>query len=334
MRERISTYIHQHPWLATIVALYLLLSGIEVTRNLLLARPLDGQDAGFSSWQEMQGEDLAATGPILFRWAESRSSMVRPVHGPVLGLLVIVSGTEPAPVTFAIDGQVIDAYSLTGAGAYSFRYYLPPILGAKTWSAVEEILAQQARTRAAAANGPWLARWQELRPWHLPPEPPTIGIETALASAPDGPAGGADVDGRRAGIGIASVEWLDEVPAGGAGFHPPETDVDGIEYRWTRRWASLPLSLRAREAVVRIRAIHPDIARLPVAVDFFWGTEMLRTVSLSTSAWTDVAVRLPAEAARDGVLSMRTGRTWSPARAGVSADTRELGVAVATVTWR
>ena len=36
----------------------------------------------------------------------------------------------------------------------------------------------------------------------------------------------------------------------------------------------------------------------------------------------------------NGVLSIHVSRTWSPARAGVSPDTRELGVAFAGVSWR
>jgi len=336
MRTHRSTRFREHPWLATAVTTYLLLSAIEMTRNLVLAHPLDGQDVGFSTWKEMPAEDAAA-GTLLFRSAEPQSTLVRPVQGAVLSLLLIDSSAEaPKPVTFTLDGEVLDAYSLPGVGTYSFRYYLPPVLGAETWSKVEGILAQRTRARADSARGGWPSRWQELRPWRLSPDPPFIRIETSLGTAPpDAASAAASAAGEGAsGVGIASVEWLDDLPADGFGFHPSEVDAAGVAFRWTRRWASLPLAAGGREAVVRVRAIHPDIDQQPVIVDLFWGARMLRSVSLSTTEWSDIAIALPAEAPRDGVLSLRTDRTWSPARVGVSRDSRELGVALAAVSWR
>ena len=93
---------------------------------------------------------------------------------------------------------------------------------------------------------------------------PSIEIDTRLATVTPG---SASSDAPIAGI--ATVEWLDELPADGAGFHGEISEADGFAFRWTRRWASLPLQVAGSEAVLRIRAIHPDIDREPVAVSVF-----------------------------------------------------------------
>ena len=114
----------------------------------------------------------------------------------------------------------------------------------------------------------------------------------------------------------------------------PEGLADGFAFRWTRRWASLPLRVAGPEAVLRIRAIHPDIDREPVTVSVFWNERPVESVPLSNTDWTEVAVALGAEVGATGVLSIHVDRTWSPARAGVSEDRREFGVAFGDVAWR
>ena len=95
-------------------------------------------------------------------------------------------------------------------------------------------------------------------------------------------------DDRKLGIGVADVRWRAEVPPDGIGFHPWESDAGGIEFRWTRRWASLPLQPQGPEAVFSVRAHHPDIEQHPVLVDFFWDAELRHTVSLSRPEWVEV----------------------------------------------
>jgi len=339
-RAWMSRQYREHPWLTALVCLYLLLSGVELARNLALADPLDRHDVGFSAWEEVPVPG-SERNMVLLRWSEPRSAMLRPVEGTVLSLLLVQSrGEQEAgelPITLSIDGQPLDAYTLSANNAYSFQYYLPPILGPGFWSEVEARLAERARTEAEAEAGGWLANWKELKPWRRLPQRPSIWIETAVGSrAGTSASSDSSLTERHlpTGLGIATVEWRNEVPADGIGFHAWETDAEGVEYRWTRRWASLGLQATGSEALVTIRAIHPNIERQPVAVDFFWNGKLRRTVSLSDREWTQVAVAPQRGTDPDGVLSIRVARTWSPATAGVSPDGRELGVAVAGTTWR
>jgi len=332
MRKRLVTRYRRHPWLATAVFAYLLFSGVEVVRNLLLANPLDKHDEGLSSWREAPTDDGDVA---LLRWAGPHSTIVRPVEGPVLGLSLVHTGEDTpglaTPVTFVVDGRQLDAYPLTRPGTYSFRYYLPSILGAERWSEVEQAWAARARSEAEAARSERPPRWQELKPWRLPPEPPSLRIEMqvpTLRATPEEASGGEST------VGIADVEWLAELPPDGTGFHSYETDANGAWFRWTRSWAALPLQPRGREAVIRMRAIHPEIEQLPVTVDIFWNADLLQTVSIAWIGWANFPVALPDDATGNGVLSIHVSRTWSPARAGVSPDTRELGVGFAGVRWR
>ncbi len=327
--DGISSRCRQFPLLTTAVVIYGILTAGEITHNFVIAQPLDRDDAGFSRWQAVPAPD-GSNATLLFRWSEPVSTIRRPVEAPVLGLMVYrpEDAEGQVDVAFSLDGEPLDAYTV-GQGAYWFRFYLPSILAPDKWTDARVRLDERVRAEAEQAVVGWFANWQELKPWSRPPAPPSIEIDTRLATvAPGSESPDAPI------AGIATVEWLDELPTDGAGFHGEIGEADGFAFRWTRRWASLPLRVAGSEAVLRIRAIHPDIDREPVTVSVFWNERPVESVPLSNTDWTEVAVALGAEVGATGVLSIHVDRTWSPARAGVSEDRREFGVAFGDVAWR
>jgi len=338
MIKRISKQCREHPWLAAVVVAYLLLSGTEAVRRVMLFSPADAHDTGFSSWSRTDADSEGNVTP--FRWSARRSTIVRPVSGAVLGVVLLRDETpsraEDITVSFVLDGKPLDTYALRGTGPYSFRYFLPPILGDRQWSSIDVALKERLRNEGPISRGTWLTRWRELKPWRRPPSLAPIRLDTTVAD----PGTNAALPAARGNgpafttVGVASLEWLDVLPPEGAGFHAPETDAEGTELRWTRRWAALPLEATGKEAIVRMRALHPNIAHDPVIVDLYWGADLRRSVSLSEPVWAEIAIEIPADGPRSGVLSIHASRTWSPARAGASADARELGVALAGVDSR
>jgi len=170
--ERISTRCRQHPLLTTAVIIYVSLTAIEITRNLILADPLDKNDVGFSRWEEIPAPNGSNT-KLLFRWSEPSSTLDRPVEGTVLGLTLYRPDDAEGEidVAFMLDGEPLDAYTISVGGTYSFRYYLPAILSPGTWTEIQARWAERARDEAERAAGGWFANWQELKPWSLPRHP-------------------------------------------------------------------------------------------------------------------------------------------------------------------
>ncbi len=73
---------------------------------------------------------------------------------------------------------------------------------------------------------------------------------------------------------------------------------------------------------------NPDISRNPVKVKIYGEEKLLREESFSVQGWRKIA--LPARQLQDlKVLTFQTDRVWNPKMAGVSDDTRDLGIAVA-----
>jgi hypothetical protein len=87
-------------------------------------------------------------------------------------------------------------------------------------------------------------------------------------------------------------------------------------------------------AVFSLRADHPDIDRLPVTVRVFWNERAVGEIVLRDRSWNEARIDLGDAPETAGVLSLRTDRTWVPAEAGASTDTRKLAVAATEVRWR
>ena len=150
---------------------------------------------------------------------------------------------------------------------------------------------------------------------------------------------GLNEDARDLGVHLSEFRFSDTVPEEGFGFYEnalwegkvPEGWPSGVPlwYRWTALRASvkIPPSPKA-DLDLFVYAGHPDISRKPVRVKIFGEEKLLREESFSVQGWRKIT--LPARQLQDvNVLTFQTDRVWNPKMAGVSDDTRDLGIAVA-----
>ena len=150
---------------------------------------------------------------------------------------------------------------------------------------------------------------------------------------------GLNEDTRDLGVALSEFRFSDTVPEEGLGFYEnalwtensPEGWPSGVplRYRWTALRASvkIPPSPKA-DLDLFVYATHPDISRKPVSVKVFGEEKLLREEPLSVPGWRKIT--LPARQLQDvKVLTFQADRVWNPKTAGVSDDTRDLGIAVA-----
>ena len=85
----------------------------------------------------------------------------------------------------------------------------------------------------------------------------------------------------------------------------------------------------ASELPVEFRVFHPEIESRPVHVYFALDAEgdtSKTTVAVSSTDWQQSVLKLPPGSHQKIWLNIRTSRAWSPAAAGLSADSRWFGV--------
>ncbi|MFQ5743419.1 MAG: hypothetical protein ACE5HV_07505 [Acidobacteriota bacterium] len=338
MRAWLKRRYEDHPWLTLAVAAYLLLSAVELVRILLFERPTV-YAAGFYDWEEAPGPEGASS---RFRWTRQEAYLLEPVEGPVVRIPIFLYRPDmpgpQVPVTISLEDRELDELLLDHNGWYEVAAYLPPLLGQESWAEVQQGWAATTATASGTSSrsvlARWFADWQELKPWHRRPGPPSVWLHFEPGSS-FVPAQLTDTsDRRRLGVGVGELDWSREVPAEGLGFYPWETDPDGIAFRWTRLRASQPLVAGGREALFSLRADHPDIEQRPVTVEITWQARPLLTVRLHQRGWRQVRVPIGVPEGTAGVLSIHVDRTWNPSLAGVSPDTRSLGVAMTEVSWQ
>ena len=324
----------KYPWLMVAVGVYLALSVIDLTRVVIFEHP-DTNDTGFYPWETVATPDDPDT-TNRFHWSAAEGAMLRPVEGSVLRLLFYDTRPDmldPLPVSIEISDQLIDRVTLSQRGWHSYTYYLPPILGTSGWAAVKRGWIAREGENAAGSGLPSVG-WQELRPWHRRPGPPSIWIDIDPAST-FVPSKLLDVDDDRVlGVAVADVEWEQELAPYGTGLSPWESDETGAEFRWTGRWASFPSQANGTEAMISIWSRHPDIEHRPVVVDFFWDAALKHTVELSGPEEVEVRIPVDVTLGTRGVLSLRVDRTWSTVITEIPSETRELGVGISQVKWR
>lgn len=116
-----------------------------------------------------------------------------------------------------------------------------------------------------------------------------------------------------------------------------EKTQDGMDFRWSGRSAGLTLIIENPTIVVPLLASHPDIRKRPVRVRIYITTDLrtkpklVKELRLSENRWEKVNLEVLAYVAKQVFLIFETDRTWNPHKAGVSADPRNLGLAIGKI---
>lgn len=349
--ERFKSTVRAHKVLSAVLGAYLALSAVELVRILLYDRPRD-YDAGFYQWETTQGP---AGGAREFHWTRGGEAYVlRPLWGPVVRFPLYLAHPSLPPegvrVSLAIDGRVFHEQVLEVNGWHLLDLYLPAAMGTNPWSEtpVEMALQGAGELRPVEGEEPFGQVAWTLAPvpdyirvfteWRRPPGPPSLWFELRVQPTfrPDDYA--ETDDDRELGVGLAELLWMRKLPDEGIGFHSWEQEGDRA-FRWSRGWATAPVAIDvpaalagSAEGTFWVRAADPGAAERPVTMRAWWGTRPLPEITLADTAWHPVRLRTEPRQ-RLGALSVSVDRTWSPARAGVSGDARELGVAVSRIEW-
>ena len=330
-RSRAAQAQREHPWLSLTIGLYIALSTVELARILLVA-PTPTFATGVYGWEDAPAP-LHTESRKRFRWTSADAYLLGPIEGPVLRIPVYFARPD-APVSLRLyfDERPLSDFELIQDGWSELAYYLPPILGEQRWQEVKRGWAATTLPGSAARHRS--ASMGELRPWASPPRPPSSWLHFNVGST-FVPSEVADAtDSRRLGVGIGELGWPDVVPSDGLGLYDSETNAEGIAFRWTRLRASFPVTAGGNVALFSLRADHPDIDANPLTIDIYWEAKHVIELRLETRDWLPVEIKMPIPEGTRGVVSVHVSRTWSPATAGISADSRALGVAVTDIRWR
>jgi len=121
------------------------------------------------------------------------------------------------------------------------------------------------------------------------------------------------------------------------GLGPVEKTAEGIEFRWSGRFAGTSCRIDGSDITLSLLACHPDIQIRPVQVKILIAPDLatkpivLRDFLLKESGWEKIVLTAPAAIRGPALLLFETDRTWNPRKSGVSADTRDLGLAIGNI---
>jgi O-antigen ligase len=121
------------------------------------------------------------------------------------------------------------------------------------------------------------------------------------------------------------------------GLGPAEKTQDGMDFRWSGRSAGLTLQIENPTIVIPLLASHPDIRERPVRVRIYITTDLgtkpklVKELWLAENRWERVPIDVLAYVGRQVLLIFETNRTWNPHKAGVSPDSRNLGLAIGKI---
>ena len=356
--DQLCMMIREQRVLTALIGVYLLLSAIELVRVVQYDRPR-AYDVGF-----FQPERLTLPeGAREFHWTHGDTGhIVRPPGGAVMRIPIYFSHPQlpesGVTLRFYADETLFDVQNLTRNGRYRFDYYLPPILGADPWRQDPQLMSLKdtAELKPVVGDEPFMSvRWRlprepdyarVLTGWRMPPGPPPqrFRIETSETFVPMDYAAQSisetrqqrrSLDQRVLGVGVGEILWLRQLPPEGLGFYSTETNA-GRRFRWSTDRASWPIAaapLGSDTLLFRARIASPDASARPVAVTLYWNADAVGSESFNNGSWRQMRLESLPHTTEPGVLTVVVSRTWNARRAGVGADSRNLGIAVSEPYW-
>jgi O-antigen ligase len=128
-------------------------------------------------------------------------------------------------------------------------------------------------------------------------------------------------DVRRLGIAVRPFSWRCASDVEPIGVYPLEKE-GSKSYYWTSGQASFPLA-RDRQTLQLSVTRNPGVAKQTAV--FYWNDKKMETKTFEQDFEEKVSLKIPPE---DGILTIRTSDMWNPRAAGVSEDSRQLGLRV------
>lgn len=127
------------------------------------------------------------------------------------------------------------------------------------------------------------------------------------------------------GDGIGFYDW--ETWSGGK--IPEWPDNFSVKFRWTQARASISVNDRSDKGMTLfLFAANPDINKTPLKVRITGDSGFIRQEIFTESKWRKVVLKRD-EIKGSKILTLQADRTWNPKAAGVSNDSRDLGIIVA-----
>ncbi len=121
------------------------------------------------------------------------------------------------------------------------------------------------------------------------------------------------------------------------GLGPVEKNTEGLEFRWSGRFAGTSCLIDGSDIEILLLASHPDVQTRPVRVKILIAPDLatkpivLRDLLLKESRWEKIVLTTPAAIRGPALLLFEVDRTWNPMRSGVSSDSRDLGLAIGNI---
>jgi hypothetical protein len=124
------------------------------------------------------------------------------------------------------------------------------------------------------------------------------------------------------------------------GLYDHEKTQDGTEFRWTKGYGGVTLTIEKPVITIPLLASHPDIEKSPVIVkvflikDFFKQKNLLGEITLRKSEWNVYEYDISDKVNQKAILLLKVSRTWNPMKERGIPDPRDLGVAIGKISYQ